>query len=101
MSTTEAPRKTIERYPDGKIPASRRYLDYDGQLVIRTRYATIQRWTKAGAGVDRRVAPCLLQSEYCRPDSDALAVKNDHLEANQFDVYYVESGETVRYEVTA
>lgn len=92
--------EAIKRHPDGRIPASRRYIDYDGQLVIRTRYATIQRWKSSGWDPGRMGdAPHMLEPHYCTGDSDTLNAKNDHLEANQFEVYYVEDGERVYYEV--
>lgn len=99
--TTGEPIETVERYPDGKIPASRRYIDYDGQVVIRTRYATIQRWTKPGWDVRRRRAPAyILTSEYCTGENTDSEPMNDHLDTDEVEVYYVADGETVRFNVT-
>jgi hypothetical protein len=92
--------KKLERYPDGKIPAPRRYIDYSGQLVIRTRYGTIQRWKGDGCEtVEGGVAPYILGAHWCGDESDVLAAKNEELEVGQFSVYYVEDGETEYYEV--
>lgn len=90
----------IQRYPDGKIPASRRYIEYDGQLVIRTRYGTLQRWKDSGWDGGRMShPPYILGAAYCTGESESLEPKNDKLEENQFSVYYVDDGETVLYEV--
>ena len=103
MSETQARElERIERYPDGKIPASRRYIKYGGQLVIRTRYGTIQRWKTSGW--DRKegpaLAPYILHSDYCSGESDALAPRNEHLDVNQFEIFYVDDGDKVVYEVS-
>ena len=91
----------VDRYPDGKIPAPRRYVDYDGQVIVRTRFSTHQRWKKAGSHVGRRsVAPYILHSSDCSGDSGVLEPYNDELEESQFSVYYVDDGETVLYEVS-
>ena len=89
----------IHRYPDGRIPASRRYIDYDGQLVIRTRYGTIQRWVSEGWTDHRRpLAAYILGKDDCRERED-LTPMNSHLAYNEFEVYYVETGETYRHAV--
>ncbi|MCG1002882.1 MULTISPECIES: hypothetical protein [Halobacterium] len=97
MSETTSTTKKVERHPNGKIPATQRYIDYDGQLVIRTRYATIQRFKESGWDNRRKGAPYILHSDYCR-ESDTLGPKNEHLDANEFTVSYVD-GETVKFEV--
>ncbi|WP_254810682.1 hypothetical protein [Natronosalvus amylolyticus] len=91
--------EVIERYPNGNIPAPRAFIDYDGQLVIRTRYGTIQRWTKPGWDGGRLGhAPFILHSDKCRKREDAEPM-NPELEYNQFTVKYVETGERRLYEV--
>lgn len=90
--------ETVERYPDGRIPSSRRYIDYEGQVIVRTRYGTMQRWKKSGWDGGRLGrAPYILGQGDCRPsDSDPM---NPELAADEFSVYYVEDNETVRYRV--
>jgi len=97
MSETAPPTEKVERNPDGRIPATQRYIDYSGQLVIRTRYATIQRFKESGWDNRRNGAPYILHSDYCQ-ESDTLAPKNEDLDANEFTVSYV-GGETVKFEV--
>lgn len=88
----------VERYPDGRIPASRRYIDYEGQVIVRTRYGTTQRWIKAGWDGGRLgLAPYILGKSDCRRrDQDPM---NPELAYNEFSVKYVEDGETVHYRV--
>jgi hypothetical protein len=99
MSQRQQPER-IERYPDGRIPASRRYIDYDGQLIIRTRYATVQRFKSAGWDGGRMGhAPYILGRSYCTGESETLEPRNEELEPNQLSLYYVEGSETKLYEV--
>lgn len=90
----------IEPYPDGYIPASRRYIDYSGQIVIRTRYGTIQRWISEGWDGGRLArAPYILSKHVRIREHPEKSVMNDHLQPGQFTVYYVDAKETVGYEV--
>ncbi len=97
MSEAVSPAEQVERDPDGRIPATQWYIDYSGQLVIRTRYATIQRFKQSGWDNHRKGTPYILHSDYCR-ESDTLAPKNEDLDADEFTVSYV-GGETVKFEV--
>lgn len=87
------------RYPDGRIPAPREYIDYDGQLIIRTRYATLQRWKDAGCeSVGERLAPYILTSDYCRNRAEEHVM--NEIPVNQFTVYYVSDDTTKTYKIT-
>lgn len=88
----------IERLPSGRVEAPQRYIDYEGQVIVRTRYATCQRWKTSGW--DRRQVPLpyILPRNACRPRPDRGAA-NDHLATDEFQVYYVEGCETVRWRV--
>ena len=98
MSETET-RERLDRYPAGRILAPQRYIDYDGQVIIRTRYGTLQRWITEGWDTGRRgLLPYILGKRECREQPDK-APMNDHLEAEEFDVYYVADSETVGYRV--
>lgn len=105
MSTTavsELEFMEIERYPDGYIPAGDRYVEYEGQVIIRTRHATYQRWTTEGAHVHDLCAPSMLRPGDCRErDTERQnGPMNPDLDTNQCTVYYTKTGETYAYEVT-
>lgn len=74
-----------------------RYPDHEGQVIIRTRYATIQRHKKTGFNSRTFRSPHILGPDHCT--GEGLEVMNEHLEDNQFTVYYPGSGETEFYEV--
>lgn len=101
-ATDSEDREVVERYPDGRIPASGRYIDYDGQVIVRTRYGTHQRWVSEGwprRRFRRGVAPYILGKRDCRPRDGDRGVMNSHLSPDEYDVYYVDDSETVRYRV--
>lgn len=91
---------TLSRTLDGKVEAPPRYVMYEGQVIVRTRAATSQRWVKEGWDTRRRgVYPYILGSSACTEnpaDEDAM---NPELGPNEISVFYVEDGDTVRYEV--
>jgi len=91
ITDEEASEPELERYPDGTIPAPARYIHYSGQVIIRTCFATIQRWKK-------EQSPDLLTADYCTARD--RSPKNDSLDINEIQVYYVEDNETVTYRVT-
>lgn len=89
----------LERHQNGNIEVPQRYIDYSGQLVIRTRFATVQRWKSEGwDGGSLGTAPYILSSRYCR-GSETLKPKNSALDADEISIYYVEDRETVRHRV--
>jgi len=99
MTGTTPIAETLRRLPNGRIEAPDGYVGYSGQLVIRTRYGTIQRWKKEGWDSGRMgELPYILAPHYCREESDTLAPKND-LELNEVSVHYVEHDEKRFYRV--
>ena len=93
--TTQA----LRRLPDGKIDAPQGYVEYGGQVIVKTRYATVQRWKNSGWDSRRGEAlPYILGADYCGR-TDLVDVRNDHLEENEVEVYYVDGSERVVYEV--
>lgn len=89
---------TLERLLNGRVEASERYVEYDGQVIVRTRGSTLQRWKSSGWDPGPRGdLPYLLSSTYCRGTIDDPM--NSHLAIDEVEVYYVEDGETVRYRV--
>jgi len=89
----------LERLPDGKIEAPERFVEYEGQAVVRTRYLTEQKFTKPGWDHRRRgVYPYILGKSYCNGEEDREPM-NPELEGDQLTVYYVEDGDRVLYEV--
>lgn len=91
----------LERYPNGRIEAPQRYVEYDGQVIVRTRRATHQRWVSEGwdPGPSGDL-PYILGDKDCRPmdDIDGGGM-NDHLSIREIEVYYVEDDDKVVYEV--
>jgi hypothetical protein len=91
---------TLERDHEGRIEAPEGYVPYDGQVIIKTRYATVQRFKNGGWDYKRRTTlPYLLASHYATGESDVLEARNDHLEPNEVEVYYVEDSRRETYEV--
>lgn len=89
----------VDRLPNGTIEAPQRYIDTEGKVIVRERFSTHTRFTKAGWDVRQRgESPYILGDAYCQP-SEVLEAMNDELEENQFTVYYVDDGERVLYEV--
>lgn len=93
----------IRRDPSGNVEAPDGYVDYAGQVIVRTRYATLQRFKKSGWDSRRgHPLPYILGSTYCtgeeveKEDGEPM---NPELGPTQFSVKYVETGETEFYEV--
>lgn len=95
--------ETLDRYPVGRVEAPERYIEYEGQVIVRTRHETSQRWIKEGWNPGRMGdLPYLLGERYCQPADDGdqeQDAMNDHLATAEVEVYYVEDGETVHYRV--
>lgn len=89
---------TIRRDFDGRVPAPHRLFLYEGQAIVRTRTGTHQCWPNEDS--DGPVFPLKLEEDWGQRDS-IKTVRNDHLDENQFSIYYVESEdeEPVLYEV--
>lgn len=90
---------TLPRDSQGRIEAPVGYVPYDRQVIIKTRYATCQRWKKEGWDRRSTTLPYLLGSHYCTGESDVLEARNDHLEPHEVEVYYVEDSRRELYEV--
>lgn len=84
----------LGRWRDGQVSCPSRFYAYDGQAIIRTRRSTHQCWTEPGSEF-----PFPFASDYCTPNSSALAVKNEELDLHELTIKYVEDGETVYYDV--
>lgn len=99
-TSTEAT-ATLERFVNGRIEAPQRYVEHDGQVIVRTRRGTHQRWISEGWNPGRRGdLPYILGDKDCRPsDDESGGVMNGHLDVDEIEVYYVEDGETVHYRV--
>ena len=93
-------KERLRRYAKtGMIEAPQRYIDYSGQVIVRERYSTYQRWIKEGwDGGIKRLAPYILGRTYCRR-SDVLDPMNDHLDEDELEIYYVEDRDKVVYKV--
>lgn len=91
----------VERLPDGSIEAPDRYLEYEGQVIVRTPHGTSQRFIDEGWDEKRRgPMPYILGKSCCTGEkSEYLKHRNDHLELNEFSVYYVSDSEHVLYRV--
>lgn len=99
MKAITAGPEYAERLPNDKIEAPQRYIEYGGQVIVRTRHGTHQRFIKEGWN-ERGTYPYILDGGYCEAGrDDGGEARNDFLEPTQFSVYYVEDGDHVLYEV--
>lgn len=96
----EGEMQQVGRTEDGHVEAPERYVEYAGQVIVRTRNGTHQRWKKSGWHLRDVDEPYILGREECqdrgRTDPDPM---NPELGPTEFSVYYVADEETIRYEV--